>query len=133
ARTVLAKREVVVSAGTIGSPRLLMLSGIGPAQHLTDHSIPVLVDLPGVGSNLQDHPAVVGLSWTVKPGSASRLLDLINPAHIRNYIQNRQVLPAVFWAYKGEGWVQHFTSVGSTKEPRDCTAEVWRPSRVPSH
>ncbi|XP_069958460.1 glucose dehydrogenase [FAD, quinone] [Cherax quadricarinatus] len=104
ARTVLAKREVVVSAGTIGSPRLLMLSGIGPAQHLTDHSIPVLVDLPGVGSNLQDHPAVVGLSWTVKPGSASRLLDLINPAHIRNYIQNRQGPLTNPLAVEGYAW-----------------------------
>nr|XP_053648460.1 glucose dehydrogenase [FAD, quinone]-like [Cherax quadricarinatus] len=66
--------------------------------------IPVLVDLPGVGSNLQDHPAVVGLSWTVKPGSASRLLDLINPAHIRNYIQNRQGPLTNPLAVEGYAW-----------------------------
>nr|XP_053648456.1 oxygen-dependent choline dehydrogenase-like [Cherax quadricarinatus] len=104
ARTVLAKREVEVSARSIGSPHLLMLLGIGPAQHLTDHGIPVLVDLPGVGSNLQDHPAVVGLSWTVKPGSASSLLAFINPADTRNYIQNRQGPLTNPLAVEGYAW-----------------------------
>ncbi len=47
--------EVVVCAGAFNSPQLLMLSGIGPAGHLTDHGIEVQVDLPGVGRNLQDH------------------------------------------------------------------------------
>jgi choline dehydrogenase len=47
--------EVVVCAGTIESPRLLMLSGIGPAGHLSEHGIGVVEDLPGVGSNLHDH------------------------------------------------------------------------------
>ncbi|MBL7487666.1 GMC family oxidoreductase N-terminal domain-containing protein [Frankia sp. AgB1.9] len=47
--------EVVLSAGAIGSPQLLMLSGVGPAEHLTSLSIPVVADLPGVGENLQDH------------------------------------------------------------------------------
>jgi choline dehydrogenase-like flavoprotein len=47
--------EVIVSAGAIGSPHLLMLSGIGPAAHLRQLGIPVVCDLPGVGANLQDH------------------------------------------------------------------------------
>ncbi|QTD45279.1 GMC family oxidoreductase [Ottowia testudinis] len=53
--TVRAAQEVVLSAGSIGSPQLLQLSGIGPAALLHQHGIPVLADLPGVGANLQDH------------------------------------------------------------------------------
>jgi len=52
---VRADREVIVSSGAIGSPRLLMQSGIGPADHLRALGIEVTRDLPGVGSNLQDH------------------------------------------------------------------------------
>lgn len=50
-----AEREVLVSSGAIGSPKLLQQSGIGPADHLTSVGVKVLHDLPGVGSNLQDH------------------------------------------------------------------------------
>jgi choline dehydrogenase len=53
--TVTASREVLLSAGSIGSPQLLQLSGIGPAPLLQQHGIPVVRDLPGVGENLQDH------------------------------------------------------------------------------
>lgn len=51
-----ADREVVVSAGAIGSPHLLQLSGIGPADHLREVGVDVVLDLPGVGANLHDHP-----------------------------------------------------------------------------
>jgi len=54
-RRVRAGREVILSASSFNSPKLLMLSGIGPAAHLAAHGIPVLHDLPGVGANLQDH------------------------------------------------------------------------------
>lgn len=50
--------EVVVSAGALISPKLLMLSGVGPADHLREHGVPVQADLPGVGRNLIDHPEV---------------------------------------------------------------------------
>ncbi|WP_416797503.1 GMC family oxidoreductase [Ciceribacter azotifigens] len=52
---VRAEREVILSSGAIGSPRLLMLSGIGPADHLKSAGVAVVFDQPGVGSNLQDH------------------------------------------------------------------------------
>lgn len=54
-----SRREVIVSAGVFGSPQILQLSGIGPANHLKSHGIDVLVDAPEVGENLQDH-----LDWT---------------------------------------------------------------------
>jgi choline dehydrogenase len=55
AQTVLAAREVILCGGAINSPQLLLLSGIGPAQHLTDIGITVAHDLPGVGQSMQDH------------------------------------------------------------------------------
>ena len=54
-KKVFANKEVIVSAGSINSPQLLMLSGIGPAKHLNELGINVVKDLPGVGKNLQDH------------------------------------------------------------------------------
>jgi len=52
---VFAEKEVILCAGAINSPQLLMLSGIGPADHLKEHGISVVADLPGVGKSLQDH------------------------------------------------------------------------------
>ncbi|MEV0804267.1 GMC family oxidoreductase N-terminal domain-containing protein [Kribbella sp. NPDC050281] len=63
--------EVVLAAGTIGTPQLLMLSGIGPADHLRELGIEVVADLPGVGANLHDHPMcglVYKSSQPVPPG-----------------------------------------------------------------
>lgn len=54
-KTARARGEIVVSSGAIGSPQLLMLSGVGPAAHLQQHGIPVVLDKSGVGGNLQDH------------------------------------------------------------------------------
>ncbi|MEU6119943.1 GMC family oxidoreductase N-terminal domain-containing protein [Streptomyces sp. NPDC047117] len=64
-RTVRARREVIVSCGAIDTPKLLMLSGIGPAAHLRETGVDVLVDSPGVGENLQDHPEGV-IMWDAK-------------------------------------------------------------------
>ncbi|TMV07857.1 choline dehydrogenase [Ruegeria sediminis] len=54
-KVIRARREVVLAASSINSPKLLMLSGIGPAAHLAEHGIEVVADRPGVGANLQDH------------------------------------------------------------------------------
>ena len=54
-RTARCRGEVILAAGAIGSPQLLMLSGVGPAAHLREHGIGIVADRPGVGGNLQDH------------------------------------------------------------------------------
>ena len=61
-----ARQEVILSAGTYGSPQLLMLSGIGPAAELSKHGIKPLVDLPGVGQNLIEHP-FLPMAWRALP------------------------------------------------------------------
>ena len=73
-----AEREVIVCAGAIGSPHLLMLSGIGPPDHLRKFNIPVVCDLPGVGKNLQDHPAVTIAYECKQPVSMATVESLSN-------------------------------------------------------
>lgn len=69
-RTVKASREVILSAGAIQSPQLLMLSGIGPRDHLEQLDIPVVHEAAGVGRNLQDHVGIGGLNYLVtKPAN----------------------------------------------------------------
>ncbi|XP_046427617.1 glucose dehydrogenase [FAD, quinone]-like [Neodiprion fabricii] len=65
--TVRAKKEVILSAGAIQSPQLLMLSGIGPRENLEDLGIEVIRNSPGVGQNLQDHVAIGGLASLIEP------------------------------------------------------------------
>jgi choline dehydrogenase len=76
-RTAVAEREVLVTAGAIGSPKILMLSGIGPADQLKAHAIPIAADLPAVGQNLHDHFGVDIVYELKGPHS----LDKYNKAH----------------------------------------------------
>ncbi|MGB0386354.1 MAG: GMC family oxidoreductase [Ardenticatenaceae bacterium] len=72
-KTVRAKQEVIVCAGAIQSPKLLMLSGIGNPEHLKNFDIPVQVELPGVGENFHDHPLVIGpFGYMNQPGEEPR-------------------------------------------------------------
>ena len=64
---VVEGEEIILSAGAIGSPQILMLSGVGPADHLRSLGIPVVSDKPGVGQNLRDHPGV-WVTWRTKEG-----------------------------------------------------------------
>ncbi|MBW9094901.1 GMC family oxidoreductase N-terminal domain-containing protein [Microbacterium jejuense] len=78
-RHVRARREVVLSGGAINTPQLLMLSGIGPAAHLAEHGIEVVVDAPDVGTNLQDH-LVAGLAPAADAGTlydAEKAIELV--------------------------------------------------------
>lgn len=86
--TVRATREVVLCGGSINSPQLLMLSGIGPGNHLAEVGVTCRVDLPGVGSNLQDHP-VVPLLWYTRGTS-----DLAQLNNVRNFVR---------WKARGTG------------------------------
>ena len=77
-RSVRLKRELILSAGSIGSPHLLQLSGIGPAEILEQAGIEVLHELPGVGENLQDHLEVYFQYECRQPISLNGKLDLFN-------------------------------------------------------
>jgi choline dehydrogenase len=97
---VRAAREVIVCAGVIESPKLLMLSGLGPADHLRAHGIAIVADVPGVGGNLQDH-LKLSVSWQGKtelPGSTvtAGLFTHSNPIEA-------STLPANLQFYVGRG------------------------------
>lgn len=77
---VTARREVILSAGAINSPQLLMLSGVGPAAHLSDHGIALVHDSPGVGQGLQDHLAAHVKYRSTKPWSMLRYLNPVRGA-----------------------------------------------------
>lgn len=78
-----ARREVILSAGAIGTPQLLMLSGVGPADHLASVGIDVVVDNPHVGSHYQDHPFYL-LNWeTTAKGT---LAEAEHPKQLLSYV-----------------------------------------------
>ncbi|MDP5217905.1 choline dehydrogenase [Ruegeria sp. 2205SS24-7] len=77
-----ARREVVLAASSINSPKLLMLSGIGPAAHLAEHGLEVVADRPGVGANLQDHLEIYFQIASLKPITLYRYWNLISKAVI---------------------------------------------------
>ncbi|KRA32858.1 hypothetical protein ASD81_13460 [Nocardioides sp. Root614] len=86
---VQAAREVVLSAGALNTPQLLMLSGVGPADHLSEHGIATVVDNANVGSHLMDHPLVL-LNWdTTAKGT---LAGAQNPLHLLNFLARRRGL-----------------------------------------
>jgi choline dehydrogenase len=85
-QVVRARREVVLCAGAVNSPQLLMLSGIGDQQHLQSHGIEVVHHLPQVGQNLQDHLVAV-LGFDVE---ANTLIGAGKPVQIANYLIRRR-------------------------------------------
>jgi choline dehydrogenase len=80
--TVRARREVIVAASSINSPKFLMLSGIGPAAHLAEHGIEVIADRPGVGQNLQDHLELYIQQACIQPITLFKHWNLISKAVI---------------------------------------------------
>ena len=81
-KTVRAKKEVILASSSINSPKLLMLSGIGPAAHLTAHGIQIVADRPGVGQNLQDHLEVYIQMAASQPVSLFKYWNLLGKARV---------------------------------------------------
>jgi choline dehydrogenase len=79
---VKAKREVIVAASSINSPKILMLSGIGPAAHLKQNGIDVVADRPGVGANLQDHLELYIQQESTRPITLNSVLNPFSKALI---------------------------------------------------
>ncbi len=77
-----ARAEVIIAASAINSPKLLMLSGIGPAAHLAEHGIPLVADRPGVGGNLQDHLELYIQMAASQPISLYRYWNLAGKAYV---------------------------------------------------
>lgn len=99
--TIRARREVIIAASSINSPKLLMLSGIGPAAHLKEHGIDVVADRPGVGQNLQDHLEVYIQQECTQPITLYSKLNLFSKAKI-----------GAQWLFfkTGDGATNHFES-----------------------
>jgi choline dehydrogenase len=81
-QVVKARREVIVAASSINSPKLLMLSGIGPAEQLRSHGIDVVADRPGVGQNLQDHMELYIQQESIQPITLYSVLNPFSKARI---------------------------------------------------
>ena len=82
AEIIQANREVIISASAINSPKLLMLSGIGPGKHLAEHGIDIVADRPGVGQNLQDHLEAYIQYAASKPVSLYKYWNLLGKAYV---------------------------------------------------
>ncbi len=111
---VVEGREIILSAGAIGSPHLLLLSGVGPAEHLNEMDVPLVHDSPGVGQNLRDHPQV-SLRWEAKegyeqdrfaPGMQFVLRYTATGSHLRNDMlvhPNSHAARRLYYTDAGEG------------------------------
>jgi len=95
--TAKARKEVVLSAGAIHTPHVMMLSGLGPAEHLRSHGIPVVADLPGVGAHLMDHPVID----TVYHEKAGESLNYLKPKSFRQSLQLTRALVVYLATGKG--------------------------------
>ena len=114
------RREVVLSAGALNSPHVLMLSGIGPAEQLANQGIAPLVDLPGVGQNLQDHPIAMGIWKSAVPIGFNDDIRL-----------DRLALAFIQWRLSGKGplsqspmSIQGFVRSGAEQERPDMQFQI---------
>ena len=99
---VRARVEVIIAASSINSPKILMLSGIGPGQHLADHGIDVVADRPGVGANLQDHLELYVQMAASQPVSLFKYWNLLGKAYV------------------GARWMMNKTGPGASNQFESC-------------
>jgi choline dehydrogenase len=102
--TLGVEREVILSAGVINTPQLLMLSGVGPAGHLREHDIDVIADVPGVGENLHDHPVAPVVVRAPQGVGGSYLGDPTSEESLAQWRLDRSG-PAAFFSQNGVGFV----------------------------
>ena len=101
-QVIQARREVIVAASAINSPKLLMLSGIGPAAHLAEHGIDVIADRPGVGANLQDHLELYIQMAASQPVTLYTYWNLLGKAYV------------------GARWLLNRTGPGASNQFESC-------------
>ncbi|MDB6177997.1 choline dehydrogenase [Paracoccus sp. Z330] len=99
---VTAGKEVILSASSINTPKLLMLSGVGPADHLREHGIAPLVDRPGVGANLQDHLEIYMQYKSLRPVSLYTYYNLLGKSRV------------------GVEWLLQKTGLGASNQFESC-------------
>jgi choline dehydrogenase len=131
-----ATREVILCGGAIGSPHLLLLSGIGPADALSAAGVKVVADVPGVGKNLQDH-VITAMGYRDKAGIVGNVSALSLAGWLARYVLTRRG-PLASNVAEGGGFVRtrsdlprpdvqfHFLPVGSAQESFDD--EAFQPS-----
>lgn len=116
-RSLLAnsRKEVIISAGTVQSPQLLMVSGIGPAETLRKFKIKVIMDLPGVGQNLLNHMSFHGLVFNIDDDIAFRDDIATSESSIKEWIESRTGMLTSVEKHEGKAYItskfasqQHF-------------------------
>ncbi|MEO3415624.1 choline dehydrogenase [Roseovarius sp. CAU 1744] len=101
-KLIRARAEVIISASAINSPKILMLSGVGPGAHLAEHGIEVVADRPGVGGNLQDHLELYIQMAASQPVSLYRYWNLAGKAYV------------------GARWLMGFGGPGASNQFESC-------------
>ena len=133
--TIKARKEVILAAGAIHTPQILQLSGIGPADLLKQANITVRSDLPGVGSNFQDHPLGPGVFFRCKSGDPSLKCTLMRYRGESNHHHYSISHGHVVVRAEAKGLVpfslyQSFLQTISTKWRRDTNPMIW-PKYIP--
>jgi len=134
-----AGTEVILSGGAINSPQVLMLSGIGPAEHLAEHGIAAMLDRPGVGGNLQDHPSIgIDYSYAVPSEFHRHLrmdrlaLDMVR-AHLFG-TGRAAVAPSSATAFVRSGPEAELPDIQLFFRPVSVSAREWFPLlKAPAH